>query len=307
MPTSARPPVTIVTPSYNMARFLPQTIESVLSQDYPSIEYLVVDGGSTDGSLGILERYQREGRLRYVVGKDKGPSDATARGFRETGGDILAWLNADDTFLPGAVGAAVDYLLAHPEIDVVYGEGYWIDEEGARIGRYPTLSFDAKVLERDCFICQPAAFMRASAYRRCGLDANVNQSFDYDLWIRMAKARVRFAAIPEYLANSRLHRGAKTIYEREEVFRASMALLKRHYGYVPFPWVFGYVAYRSDKRDQVFQPLKPSLGKYLTSLPLGLHMNPGKRLRFFAEWSAAPFAGIRRRFHSHWWRRGELT
>src|ERR1700722_6071126 len=102
MPTVPQPLVTIVTPSYNMARFLPQTIETVLSQDYSRIEYLVVDGGSTDGTLDILDHYQRQGRLRYVVGNDQGPSDATHRGFREAAGEIFAWLNADDTYLPGA-------------------------------------------------------------------------------------------------------------------------------------------------------------------------------------------------------------
>ena len=299
MPTVPRPLVTIVTPSLNMARFLPETIETVLSQDYGSIEYLVVDGGSTDGTLDILGHYERLGRLRYLVGKDKGPSDAADRGFREAGGEIFAWLNADDNYLPGAVRTGVEYLLSHPEVDVVYGEGYWIDEEGNRIGRYPTLPFDPKVLERDCFICQPAAFIRASAYRRCGLDPDINQSFDYDLWIRMAKRGFRFAAVPEYLANSRLHRGSKTIYEREDVFRASMGLLKRHYGYVPFPWVFGYAAYQSDKRDQFFEPLKPSLGIYFSSLRMGFRMNPRRRFRFFADWISAPLAGIRRRLRRH--------
>src|SRR5712692_7974429 len=206
------PLVSIVTPSYNTAKYLAETIESVLSQDYPHIEYIVVDGGSTDGSLRILERYK--GRLRYTCGSDRGPSDAAYQGFRQAHGAILAWLNADDSYLPGAVRTAVEYLQAHPTTDVVYGEGWWIDDAGAVISRYPTLPFDAKVLERDCFICQPAAFLRASAYHRCELDPNVNWSFDYDLWIRMAKAGLRFASIPEYLANSRMHYGAKTIYER---------------------------------------------------------------------------------------------
>src|SRR5262249_23137655 len=150
--------------------------------------------------------------------------------------------NADDSYLPDAVRTAVEYLNAHPETDVVYGQGWWIDEKGARIDRYPTLAFDPKVLERDCFICQPAAFIRADAYRRCGLDPQVARSFDYDLWIRMAKAGIRFAGIPQYLANSRMHAGAKTLSEREAVFQASMQLLHRHYGYIPLSWIFGYTA-----------------------------------------------------------------
>ena len=93
----------------------------MLSQDYPRIEYIVVDGGSTDGSLEILERYQD--RLRWFTGKDKGPSDAAHRGFLEARGEVFAWLNADDIYLPGAVRTGVEYLAAHPDIDVVYGEG----------------------------------------------------------------------------------------------------------------------------------------------------------------------------------------
>jgi glycosyltransferase involved in cell wall biosynthesis len=279
--------VSIVTPSYNMARYLPETLESILTQDYRDLEAIVVDGGSTDETPAILASYGD--RIRSVTGKDKGPSDAAHRGFQLARGEIFAWLNADDTFLPGAVRTAADYLTSHPEIDVVYGEGWWIDDNGAIISRYPTLPWDPKVLERDCFICQPAAFIRASAYRRCGLDPDVNRSFDYDLWIRMAKQGFRFAAIPEYLANSRMHTGAKTIYEREAVFQASMSLLERHYGYIPLPWVFGYTTWRRDGRDQFFEPLRPTARNYLASLPMGLRLNPRKRARFLGEWLAAPF------------------
>ena len=271
-----------------MARYIRETIESILSQEYAPIELIVVDALSTDETAEILASYGD--RLRVIRGKDKGPSDAAHRGFEQARGEIFIWLNADDTFLPGAIATAVRYLTAHPEIDVVYGEGWWIDENGGRISRYPTLPWDAKVLERDCFICQPAAYMRASSYRRCPLDPDTNQSFDYDLWIRMAKQGFRFAAIPEYLANSRIHSGAKTIYEREDVFHASMGLLKRHYGYVPMAWVFGYTAWKLDGRDQFFQPLKPTVRSYVASLGMGLKLNPGKRGRFFVEWLMAPVA-----------------
>ena len=293
-PSSREPAlVTIVTPCFNMAEFLPAAIESVLLQDYPRIEYIAVDGGSTDGTLELLERYC--GRLTYSSAQDRGPSDAAYHGFRQGHGEIFAWLNADDTYLPGAVSAAVEYLEAHPEIDVVYGEGWWIDERGQIISRYPTRPFDAKLLERDCFICQPTAFIRASSYRRCELDPAVNMSFDYDLWIRMAKAGLRFASIPQYLANSRMHRGALTINQRRRMFDASMGHLRRHYGYVPFSWIFGYTAYRVDGRDQFFEPLQPTVWKYLASLWVGLTINYRKPFRFLSEWISAPFHAITRR------------
>jgi len=287
------PLVSIVTPSFNMDRYLPRTIESVLSQDYPNIEYIVMDGGSTDRTHEILQSYGD--RLQDFSEPDKGPSDAVHKGFQHAHGEIFAWMGADDIYLPGAVRTGVEALMARPDIDVIYGEGYWIDEHGAVIGRYPTLPYDPKVFERDCFICQPASFFRASAYRRCGLDPDVNMSFDYDLWIRMAKQGIRFQMIPQYLAGSRMHRGAKTLNERDTVFQASMGLLQRHYGYVPFSWAFGYAAFRNDGRDQFFQPVQYSLHNYLTSLPAGLRLNPNHRARFLAGWLAAPLREIWRR------------
>ena len=110
----------------------------------------------------------------------------------------------------------------------------------------------------------------------------------------MAKQGTRFASIPDYLANSRIHSGAKIIYKRDDVFRASMRLLQQHYGYVPFPWIFGYTAYRMDGRDQFFQPLEPTFRKYLASLPMGLRMDPSRRLRFLGEWMTAPLGFSKR-------------
>lgn len=132
------PLVSVVTPSYNMANYLRETIGSVLGQDYPRIEYIVMDGGSTDGSVQLLEGYQ--GRLSFTSARDEGPSDAVFQGLRRAHGDIFVWLNADDTFLPGAIRKAVDFLERHPDVDVVYGEGWWIDEEGRTISRYPLAS-----------------------------------------------------------------------------------------------------------------------------------------------------------------------
>jgi glycosyltransferase involved in cell wall biosynthesis len=273
-----------------MAKFLPAAIESVLAQNYPRIEYIVMDGGSADGTIGILERYR--GHLQYFSEKDRGPADAIHKGFSRAGGDVLAWLNADDTYEPGAVRCAADYLAADPQTDVVYGDGWWITEDGQAIERYPTLPFDARVLERDCFICQPAAFLRASAYQSCPIDRELQLSFDYDLWIRMSKQDRRFDYVARHLANSRMHRDSLTLGKRRDVFQASMGLLRRHYGYVPFSWVFGYAAFRVDGRDQFFEPLWPSMGKYLLSLPLGLRFNRTRPLRFLREWITAPWKAV---------------
>ena len=234
-------------------------------------------------------------KLRFLSEKDKGPSDAAYKGFAMGTGEIFAWLNADDIYYPGAIRAAVEYLEAHPEIDVVYGDGNWIDDDGSVISAYPTLDFDARILQRDCFICQPSAFMRASAYRKCSLDPDWNFSFDYDLWIRMAKAGFRFQRIPGMFSGSRLHRGSLTIYERERVYTMGIKLLSRHYGYVPVSWVFGYTSYKRDGRDQVFEAMKPTLGAYLASLPEGFRYNPHSKLRYLTEWIQTPLRGALRR------------
>src|SRR5258706_10017309 len=137
-PVDQQPLVSVITPCLNAARFIERTIDSVLTQDYPHVEYIVMDGGSTDETVAILERYGA--RVRYSSSPDKGASDAINRGFLESRGSIFAWLNADDIYLPGAITAAVRCLRSVPEAVVAYGEGVWIDESGCELGAYPTVS-----------------------------------------------------------------------------------------------------------------------------------------------------------------------
>src|SRR4029077_185982 len=125
---------------------------------YPHIEYVVMDGGSSDPSLEILKRY--EGRLHWVSAKDRGTADAINKGFERTKGEVFTYVNADDVLLPGAVSAVVNALQAHPEVEGVYGGAWWIDEAGARIAPYPIQDYDPRRLELECFICQPASFVR---------------------------------------------------------------------------------------------------------------------------------------------------
>ena len=132
-PVRKGPLVSIVTPSYNHGRYIEETIQSVLNQDYPNLEYLVIDGGSSDNTVEILKKY--EGRLTWISEKDRGQADAINKGFRMANGEILAWLNSDDTYLPGAVQHSVRYLEAHSEVAMLYGEGYHIDAEGEFIER----------------------------------------------------------------------------------------------------------------------------------------------------------------------------
>ena len=170
-----------------MSKYVEQAVQSVLNQSYPKIEYIVVDGGSSDGTLDILRRY--EGRLRLVSGRDHGAADAVNKGFRLSRGEIFAYLNADDYYLPGAVSHAVCSLTENPDIAVAYGEAEWVDEFGLKIGDYPTKPFDAAALSAQCYISQPAAFLRRWAYERAGMmDVRLGYTFDYDLWIRIARS-----------------------------------------------------------------------------------------------------------------------
>ena len=146
------PLVSIVTPVRNGERFVAQTVESVLAQEYPHLEYIVVDGGSTDRTLEILAQFSD--RITIVRGPDAGQADALNRGFALARGEIFGWLNADDLYVPGAIDAVVKAFGDRSEIGVVYGEADHIDDEGGVIDAYPVESFDAAMLERRCFICQ---------------------------------------------------------------------------------------------------------------------------------------------------------
>ena len=221
------PRVSIVTPSYNQARFLEQTIQSVLEQDYPNLEYFVMDGGSTDGSLEIIQRYAP--RLAgWVCEKDRGQTDALNKGFARATGQILAWLNSDDTYEPGAVSAAVAALTSRPDAAAIYGEANFIDENGRVIGRFPAAQTDLPRLRRGyVHVPQQATFFRGDLWRAIGpLDPSFYFAMDYDLWVRLAGSGPLIYLPGQVWANFRLHSGAKTIAADD---RCWPEMLRVHY------------------------------------------------------------------------------
>ncbi len=207
----SQPKVSIVTPSFNQAHFLEATIQSVLSQDYPNLEYIIIDGGSTDGSVEIIQRYQD--RLAYWVSEpDKGQTDAINKGFSRATGEILAWLNSDDTYEPGAVSKAVAALEKNRNASMVYGDANFINTEGRVIGRFPAAQTDYRRLRQGyVHIPQQAAFFRAKHWRQVApLDDSFFFAMDYDLWVRLS-ALAPLVYVPDVWANFRMHGDAKSV------------------------------------------------------------------------------------------------
>jgi GT2 family glycosyltransferase len=221
---SPPPLVSIVTPSYNQASFLEQTIRSVLEQDYPRLEYMVVDGGSKDGSVEIIKRYADQLGW-WVSEKDRGQGDAINKGLGRVKGEILAWLNSDDYYLPGAVSSAVRIFEQNPDVVLVYGDMLAVDENGntTNVLKYGQFSLEDLL----CFqiIGQPAVFMRREAYEKAGgLDISFHFMLDHHLWIRIAQ-QGRILHMPELWAAARYHSQAKNLNQPVEFGREAYRIL----------------------------------------------------------------------------------
>lgn len=211
------PRISVVTPSYNQSEYLETTINSVLSQDYLNTEYIIIDGGSSDGSVEIIERYSS--RLAFWCSeKDGGQADALRKGFERSTGDIMCWLNSDDVFLPRALSSVVDYFNKHPRVEAVSAGAYFIDENGdplpLRVKHY-TLGVGATYNRFRFYgmdgVYQQATFWHRSAYEAIGgIDPTWQFLMDYDLFTRLARLR-RFGKLPRLVACFRRHNAAKTL------------------------------------------------------------------------------------------------
>jgi glycosyltransferase involved in cell wall biosynthesis len=204
--------LSIVTPSYNQAKYLEETIKSVLAQNIPGMEYIIVDGGSTDGSIEVIKKYADK-LTWWVSEKDRGQTDALNKGFAKATGDVLAWLNSDDLLYPGAAQKALDFLQTHPDVGLVYGDADYIDGESRVIGSFPAAQTDLKRLQQGyVHVPQQATFFRGDLWRKVGpLDPNFYFAMDYDLWVRLAKVSQLTYLPGQKWAAFRLHADAKTI------------------------------------------------------------------------------------------------
>ncbi len=217
--------VSIITPSFNQAAYLEQTILSVLNQDYPRIEYIIIDGASTDNSVDIIRKY--ENKLTYWVSeKDNGQADAINKGFARATGDIIAWLNSDDYYLTGAVSSAVKIFEENPDVALVYGNMLAVDEHGKT---FNTLNYKQLTLEDLlCFqiIGQPAVFMRRSALEKTfGLDPAFHFLLDHYLWIQIAQ-RGKILHANQTWAAARYHAEAKNRAKAAEFGREAFRILE---------------------------------------------------------------------------------
>jgi glycosyltransferase involved in cell wall biosynthesis len=241
MSSLTRPTVTIVTPSYNQGDFIRATIESVLSQDYPELEYIIMDGGSTDHTSAIAAEYA--GRLKWVSERDRGQADAINKGFQAARGEIVAWLNSDDLLIPGAVRRAVGaFANAPPRTAAVYGEGYLMDRDGRITGRFPaTEPFNLwKLVHLSDYVLQQSAFMRRAAVAEIGwLDEDLHYVLDWDLFIRLGK-RFGLHYIPEFLGVLREYPEAKTFSGGRARVDEIRKIMVRHAGSAQAPgyWIY---------------------------------------------------------------------
>lgn len=229
------PKISIVTPSYNQGQFLEETIRSVLLQNYPNLEYIIMDGGSTDNSVEIIKKY--EPWLTYWVSeKDGGQADAIFRGFERTTGEIVAWINSDDYYLQAALNCVGRSFASNPSEEMLVGGGVVVDEDGNMIRKYYSFPQDYNsLLHGGQFFMQMSTFWRKNAYISSGeIDVSFKFCFDYDLFIRLASRRNPIG-VAKMLSAFRYHNTSKSSTIWEAVALPEIKIIRNRYTNVSAP------------------------------------------------------------------------
>jgi len=226
-PEADLPKVSVVTPSFRQAEYLERTMLSVLGEKYPKLEYFVMDGGSTDGSADVIKKYEAS-LAGWVCERDKGASDAINKGFARATGDIMAWLNSDDLWMPGVIRYVADYFARHPEVDVVYGHRLIIDPHDNQIGHWVMPRHRDQILQWVDFLPQETMFWRRSLWEKVGaqLDPAFTFAFDWDLLVRFQKAGARIVRLPYFMGSFRVHESQKSSAEIGSAGIKEMAQLR---------------------------------------------------------------------------------
>ncbi len=248
------PKISIITPSYNQGRFLEKTIKSVINQRYPNLEYIIIDGGSTDNSLKIIKKYEKY--LKYWVSeKDRGQTHAINKGLRKATGDILAYLNSDDTLESKTLFKVAKLFTDNKKIKIIYGQGKHIDEKDKFIENYHNGYMDFSKVQSSNDICQPALFFKKEILKKIGFfDESLNYAMDYEYWIRAAKKyNYKLVYIEDFFANSRLYVETKTLSQTKKVILEVFKIQKKYYSEVHDDWIVSY-AYQLLKKllNQIF-------------------------------------------------------
>ncbi|HMQ33545.1 MAG TPA: glycosyltransferase family 2 protein [Chloroflexaceae bacterium] len=225
----ALPLVSVVTPSLNQGPYIGATIASVLGQDYPNLEYWVIDAGSADETLAVLRSFEGDPRLSWLSEPDRGQSDAINKGWARCRGQVLAWLNADDTYLPGAIRGQVEALMASPGAGGVYGDVVYTDATGRRLARLYSRPFSPTLVISLKISPQPAVFLRREVVARAGpLDLRRRYAMDVDLWARAVRL-APWARNPALVATYRLHQSSKTVAEFAGFYAEWLAAARSYY------------------------------------------------------------------------------
>ena len=289
--------LSIITPSYNQGPFIERTIQSVLSQNIPDMEYMICDGGSTDETLEVLRCY--EDRLRWVSEKDKGQADAVNKGIQKTSGDIIGWLNSDDIYYPGALASVQEFFEGNPQVEVAYGDANHIDENDRVLELYYTEDWSYERLKDVCYLCQPAVFFRRRVVKKNGLlDTKLRYCMDYEYWLRLG-AEIEFIRINQLLAGSRMYKSNKTMGSRVAVHLEIVRMTKKSLGQTPLRWVYCYAHVLADAKGfdrQIPSENKKYLRRLIFYTTISFlrfyHYIPKPAMKLMWEWTGKPLPHV---------------
>lgn len=230
--------ISVITPSFQQDRFIERTIKSVLNQAPVDFEYFIYDALSTDKTTSILTKYKH--CISWFSEPDNGQAHAVNKGLAKSTGDIIAWINSDDIYYPGAFRQVLSFFEHNPNVSGLYGQADWLDEDDNVIATYPTQAWDYKQLTRECYLCQPAVFFRRSLVDRLGdLDVGLKYCMDYELWLRYGRTNP-FVYLPIKLAGSRIYPENKTFSNQLTAHHETNGMLLEKIGYSTRHWIFKY-------------------------------------------------------------------